>query len=337
MLTKAQLKRIEEIIKERFLVFTYESLGERALSEDELRELKRLGVLRANVRDFVGDGYTLGKIAQLVDRTTATSLTFEQVLTMSKRMLKAPTDVEKKMIDWARNNSARYIQGIRDDMVKEVAGAASRAAVSAIRTVQDEVAGAIEARETVGELKTSLFRAIDDRFRDWQRVASTEMQGAIQHGIYHEIREKRGAAQLVFKRPNPNACKYCKKVYLESDGYTPRVFMLSELADTNYGRRAADWNPTIGPVHPWCQCQLMEIPDGYDFKTMWVVSEPFDRYKKGEIISEAVYAELDIEDRKKLRKDAGLEYTGTTAKPSTAKSFRFDSDEDDDHDCLCSY
>lgn len=335
MLTKAQLKRIEEEIRKRFLVFTYENLGERSMTAEELHELKELGLLRPNVRDFVGDGYTIGRIAELVERGVAETLRHDQVLRMAKKM-RPTTAVEEKMIDWARSNAARYIQGIRDDMVKEVGAAASRTAVSAIRAVQDEVAGAIKNRKTVSELKTSLFDAIDDRYRDWQRVASTEMQSAIQHGIYAEIRENHGTDQLVFKRPNPNACKYCKKVYLESDGHTPRVFMLSELEDSNYGRRAADWQPTIGPVHPWCQCQLQMIPEGYDFKTSWVVAEPFAGYKKGEIISDTVYSGLDVEERKKLRKDAILQYTGATAKPSTKKSFAPDSDEDDDH-CICCY
>lgn len=336
MLTKAQLKRIEEIIRKRFLVFTYENLGERALTREELDELKRMGVLRSNVRDFVGDGYTIGRIAELVDRGVAESLRFEQVLRMAKK-LKPKTEVEQKMIDWARTNAAQHIQGLRDDMIKDIGTASSRSAMSAIRAVQDEVASAIENRKTVGELKTALFDAIDDKYRDWQRVASTEMQGAIQWGIYGEIREKHGADQLVFKRPNPNACKYCKHVYLEPDGFTPRVFMLSELEDSNYGKRAMEWGPTVGPVHPWCQCQLQVVPENYDFKTHWVVSEPFAGYKKGEIISDTVYSGLDVEDRKKLRKDAILEYTGATAKPSIRKSFSSDSDEDDDRDCLCCY
>lgn len=334
MLTKAQLKRIEEIIRKRFLVFTYENLGEKALTEEELDELKRSGLLRPGVRDFVGDSHTLGRIAKLVGASSASTLGYDDVLKRAKK-LKPITAVERKMIDWSRSNAAQYIRGLRDDMVKEVGAASSRVAISAIRAVQDEVAGAIESRKTVGELKTALNDAIDDRFRDWQRVASTEMQSAIQRGIYAEIREHHGADQLVFKRPNPNACKYCKRVYLEPDGFTPKVFLLSELEDSNYGLRAADWGPTIGPVHPWCQCQLQMVPEGYDFKTSWVVDEPFGGYKRGQVISDAVYTGLDVEDRKKLRKDAILEYTGTTAKPSTRKSFSHESDEDDD--CICCY
>ena len=38
--------------------------------------------------------------------------------------------------------------------------------------------------------------------------------------------------QLVYKRPNPDACQHCKRVYL-TDGITPRVFKLSDLTDSN--------------------------------------------------------------------------------------------------------
>ena len=40
MLTKKQLKQIEEIIKKRFLRFSFESLGEAALTEEELKILQ---------------------------------------------------------------------------------------------------------------------------------------------------------------------------------------------------------------------------------------------------------------------------------------------------------
>jgi len=42
MLTKNQLEKIQEIIRKRFLRLTYETVGDRALTEAELVELKKL-------------------------------------------------------------------------------------------------------------------------------------------------------------------------------------------------------------------------------------------------------------------------------------------------------
>jgi hypothetical protein len=81
----------------------------------------------------------------------------------------------------------------------------------------------------------------------------------------------------VFKRPRPDACKFCKLLYIRPDGVTPRVFKLSDLLanGTNVGRRAGrptrsgrsrtEWKATIGAVHPFCQCELHVLPDGMGF------------------------------------------------------------------------
>jgi hypothetical protein len=258
---------------------------------------------------------------------------------MAKRMTPT-TAVEKKMIQFATDHAGEYIKGLRDDMVKEVKASATRTGRSALRAVQDEVADAIENRKTVKELKTALFDAIDDRSRDWQRIASTEMNDAIQQGIYSEIREKseHGAEQFVYKRPNPDACAHCKRVYLE-DG-VPKIFKLSELADSNVGRKAHAWLPTIGSVHPWCQCQLHMLPDGYGFVKRRVVLEPFTRdgkeYKKGQIVEDAEFAEMADSQKRKTGFDAIMAFTGE--RPTLERSLKSQPLSDNGEDqCVCGY
>jgi hypothetical protein len=340
MLTKRQLKQIEEIISKRFLAFTYEALGSRALTEDELRQLKDAGLLRESVRTFTSDSYTLGKVVALIDRATAEGLSYEDAFRMAKKMTPT-TDVERKMIQYANDHAGEYIKGLRDDMVKEVKASATRTGRSAFRAVQDEVADAIENRKTVKELKTALYDAIDDRARDWQRIASTEMNDAIQQGIYAEIREKseHGAEQLVYKRPAPDSCQHCKRVYLGSDGI-PKIFKLSELADSNIGRKAKDWLPTIGSVHNWCQCQLHILPEGYGFVKRRVVLVPFSRdgkeYKKGQIVDDGEFAGMNDSQKAKTGFDAVLSYTGE--RPTLERSLKSLPLSDNGEDqCVCGY
>lgn len=304
MLTKTQLKKIEEAIKKRFVVFTYEALGEEALSEDEIKELQKLGLLRANARHFVGDAYTLGRISKLIKHADLKDMSFNQVMETAKK-LKPTTGVERKAMDWASNHAGQYIRGIGDDISKEIGAATSRVALEALRDVREGVSAAIVKRETTSQLRSTLFHAVKVKHKDWQRVASTEMHEAIQRGVHSEILETGGKDQLVYKQPSPTACKHCKRLFLDSSG-APKVFKLSELADNNFGKRAADWKPVIGAVHPWCQCQLLIIPDGYNF-----VKHPTTGAVR-------------------------LEYTGETATQSTEKSFGSDSDIGDE-DCTCSY
>ena len=333
MLTKIQLKQIEDIISRRFLRITYEMLGERALTEEEIATLKRAGLLRDSVRHFVGDSYTLGKIVAHLDKADAKSLTFEEIKAMAGKF--PTTAVEQRAMEYASEHTGQYIRGIADDMVKEARTVATRSSMDALRAVQAEVSTAILKRKTTSELKSALHRVIKGKARDWMRVASTEMNDAIQRGVYQEIHNnsEKGSEQLVYKRPSPTACKYCKKVYLMPDGITPRVFKLYNLEESNIGERAGDWGPTIGSVHPWCQCQLSPIPEGFDFKKRPVAKENFGRYKKGQIIDN--FNELTDEEKAKTRQEAILEFTGETASETTEKSFRHESDMDDA--CMCEY
>jgi hypothetical protein len=321
MLTKRQLKRIEEIIKKRFLVFTYETLGEDALSEEELDLLKRTGLLRESVRNFVGDAYTLGKIAALVERETARAVSYDDVLRIAKKM-QIQTGVEKKAVQYAKEHAGEYIKGLRDDMIKEVRASSARVGSEAVRAVQNKVAEAIENRNTVSQLKTELFHAVDDRNRDWQRVANTEMQASIQNGIYSEIVEAFGSEQLVYKRPAPDACKHCLRLHLDEDG-VPRIFPLSSLAASNVGLKANAWRATIGPVHPWCQCQLHMVPAGYGFVKQNIAATKFTfmdvEYRPGVVIPKGVFDVMPESFRGKTRTQAILE-PGGVARPTVRKS-----------------
>ena len=66
------------------------------------------------------------------------------------------------------------------------------------------------------------------------------------------------------------------KHYLDGGlGSAPKVFRLDELKanGTNVGRKAAEYQPVVGPLHPWCRCTLERVPFGFtmaDYKSgLW--------------------------------------------------------------------
>lgn len=338
-LSRAQLEAILEVIKRRVLGFTYEALGERALTDDELRQLRRLGLIERGTRSLVADPIALGRLISLVPMSARRSVTFEQVKRWAEQ--NAPkTEVELKAIDYAAEHAGSYIKGIGDMLVRDASAASARASGAALRAVRANVSEAIANRETISELKTRLFYAIDHRTRDWQRIAHTEVNNAVQHGVHDAIVEAspEGREQLVFKRPAPDACQHCKRLYLKADGVTPRVFRLSELAESNVGLKAADWQPVIGSTHPWCHCQLLPVPDGYNFVLRRVALERFKFdgkvYKRGEIVDDAEYARMGHDLKAKVGQDAVLSYTGTTAEPEVEKSMPVMPVTDD---CTCDH
>ena len=316
-LTKSQLESLVDAIRRRFIAFRYEALGDRALTEEEIDLLQAAGLLRRGVRHMVSDPALLGKIVALLPPSRR-GMTYSDLLDLVSTMSPPMTDIERRAIEYATDHAGEYIRGIEDIAIRATRSAAARAGMTSLRAVQEGVSAAIANRDTISELKTELFDMLDDRYRDWQRVAHTEINTAIQRGIYAEIREKspEGENQLVFKRPAPDACKHCKRVYLKEDGITPRVFKLSDLTESNFGMKAADWQPTIGSVHPWCHCQLFVVPEGYGFVKMRVASEDIEhgetKVKTGQPVDDSVYSTLPEEHKEKTREDSILAYKGTT-------------------------
>lgn len=314
-LTERQITAIQKIIKNRFLGLTYEALGERALSTAELNALKAAGLVEDATKHLVADPYVLGKIVAVLP-PSARTLSYDQVLRAAQKLLPT-TEREKKAMEYAIDHAGAHIRGVMDMTLRDSTAAIAATRGEALRTIREGVAESIVNRDTLSELKTKLFDLIDDSTRDWQRVAHTEMNNAVQNGILDEIAEKsdEGMSQLVYKRPNPDACDHCRRLYLRPDG-RPRVFRLSDLAESNVGKKAADWEATIGSVHPWCACQLIVIPDKHSFVGDHVVESAFTsgskKYKKGQIVSEAEYSALTSAERENIKGDWLLRFTGET-------------------------
>ena len=331
MLTPSQLKKIEKIIRTRFRAFSYRTLGRHAITEEELEDLKSLGLLPASTREYISDAVALGKISAALGPVTVRTLSYDQILEMLKRM-HPTTNVERKAAQYATDHAGQYIRGLEDDMVRDVRLASTKTSVQVLR---EEVSNAINDRTTPSQLKSNLFNLIDHRGRDWQRIASTELQNAIQHGIYHEIREsaEQGDMALCYKRPAPNACKHCKRLYL-SDG-KPKIFRLKDLIVSNAGQKAANWKPCIEATHPWCGCQLFMLPKGHEFGMRRVASEEFEHkgktVRRGQLVDD-IYDDLSSEAKRKTTVDAILEYTGEDAEPVSKAELNLPfSDEDCDH------
>lgn len=122
-------------------------------------------------------------------------------------------------------------------------------------------------------LAGELRKVTEDTKQDWNMVIRSELinnkiEGeaqAILDGVSPYSNDKENTK--VFKRPNPDACKHCKRLYLERDGMTPKIFTLAELManGTNIGKKVAEWKPTLGIIHAHCQCQLNVMPEGTTF------------------------------------------------------------------------
>lgn len=126
--------------------------------------------------------------------------------------------------------------------------------------------------ETWQGLASELYRTMDDKARDWQRIAYFELYDAKRTGEGLALMAKYGPDQLVYKEPMTTACAQCVHLYM--NGTVPRLYRLADMLGygNNIGRKpmptrggkvasgdrpdgADTLKGVVGLVHPWCQCQ----------------------------------------------------------------------------------
>lgn len=178
--------------------------------------------------------------------------------------------------------------------------------------IRDETAQKVEKRKTVGALRTKLGQLTQDWSRDWERIAITESQMAHQEGLLEATVERFGGGEKMAKVPEPDACEHCFKHYTENG--KPRV----ETADwwmsqgpSNAGRKAKDWKPVLGAMHPHCRCQLVRVPEGWGFDEGWDLV-PLDEDELGKA-DFAYSAKSSLEKARKRKVPAnqmGFDFSG---------------------------
>lgn len=195
------------------------------------------------------------------------------------------TPAEKAAWSQARTRAGELIRGLGDyvdektgDLVEEVwqgenivteAFAIGRQAdIEIVREIVAEgVAGGLSSKEVARKLRN----ATEDFSRNWQRIAATELRGAYNDGAAIFAVQVYGKDEAKVARvPNAGHCEWCAGVFLDTSG-NPIIFKVSDLVDngTNAGRKRADWQPTLWPIHPNCRCDTQVVPPGYTFDNKW--------------------------------------------------------------------
>lgn len=139
------------------------------------------------------------------------------------------------------------------------------------RLLTDEEAGSL--RATVAQhveggsrerLKARLQDAVNGTriTNDLDRIIRTELQFVHGYGAYTALKDqaKKNLGEddpLVYRVASVNACRQCLRIW--GPPTAPRHYRLSELEaweaqGGNFHLPAAEWGPTIGPVHPNCMC-----------------------------------------------------------------------------------
>lgn len=265
-LTRTQLNQIKKIIADHMEVLMRITIGDGQPSPELLRKLK----LPKGLTDLIKNSYQYGRLGviQGKDLSTMDSKEVDQLMRQLK-MSKA----QQNSVEFAKIRAQQSIDSITQRITSTVITLAVQSDLSMWETVKEVIPAALENDTPRFKVIQQLRDKTGDMERDWHRVAHSEMWNAKLQGEAEAIvnnespLSKQGADTLVYKKPAPNACNKCKQLYLEKDGITPRVFKISELLANgdNYGKKQADWVPTLGILHPNCMCTLNVMPPGTKF------------------------------------------------------------------------
>lgn len=269
LLTPEQLQKITDIVAKHHNAFIVSAIGPEAVPPEVLKELEAAGLIEEHLNS-IEQAYLYGQVLSLLQTNAAAKMGFDAFQKYVRQNPIPLTEPERRAVKFAQFQAAGYVKGL-GNKVSQATGQLMINADKALevklqKIIRDKTAQNIAKRETAKQLRSDLGWASKDWTRDWDRIAVTEKQNAMQSGMADHIVKRHGPGALVAKRTMPDACKHCKRLFDGPDG-NPRIFPLSVLVGngTNVGKKANDWQAVIGTVHPHCQCQLIRVPAGWGF------------------------------------------------------------------------
>jgi DNA topoisomerase IB len=315
LFTVEQLNAIKEIIKDYHDAFILNAIDDKALPEEIVNRLKEKGLIDPQVNS-IQDAYLYGQILSMLETKQVADMSYQQFKDYVRKNPIPLTVAEKQAVKMAVMHAGQFCQGL-GNKVGATVGSDLIEADSKLRArletdIRTATAENIVKRETVKQLKTDLGWKTRDWARDWDRIAVTEKQTAMQEGVADGIRKEHGGEAYVSKIPQPDACKYCLKLHIGPDGH-PRIFKLSTLEanGTNFGKKAADWQAVVGTVHPHCQCQLVRVPKGWGYDEEGILvpgGKGGKHYESEKDVTKALQLEEAL--RKSIRENRKIVFQG---------------------------
>lgn len=265
-LTRNQIRQIQRIISDHMEVLMQLTTGD---GKPSPRLVKKLGLPEAIV-DLITTSYKYGKLGILQGKDLSTMS--ESDVKKLMRNIKL-TKSQQNSVDYSKIKAQQSIDSLSQRITSSVVTMAIQSDLSMWEAVKEVIPAAMENDTPRYKVIQELREKTGDWERDWHRVAHSEMWDAKLQGEAEAIMNdesplsKDKGETLVYKRPAHNCCNKCRQLYLEKDGVTPKVFRLADLManGTNYGKKQADWLPTLGILHPNCMCTLNVMPKDTTF------------------------------------------------------------------------
>lgn len=316
LLTDEQLHAIRQIVADHHNAFVANYISPEALSPEVLGRLRELGLI-STTSNTVEDAYVYGMVLAATQDPKVQNMGLDDFREYLSKNPMPLSDVERRAMQYAQHQAGQYAVGLGATYStlagQKIISAASKLEQDKMRgQIRDLTSEAIARRKSISQLKSDLGWATKDWTRDWNRIATTELNNAHQQGIADEYAGTYGPDVKVARRPNPDACHKCKELFLVGGVGPPRVFKLSDLIanGTNFKKKQADWVATATSVHPWCGCQTVRVPAGWGFDENWDLVPGGDRedYETQSDIRRALEQEDEL--RKAFKLQGHIDFQG---------------------------
>lgn len=276
LLTDKEIRALHELVQSYYNALVYNTIRTKGfLTEDEVDDLLKLGLIDDTLRNPLLDAYKFGKIQHIIGQEAARKMNYGQFkrylagnpMPLSATEAAAIRSVNKVASNYLAGNLANKV---KSDVNTIISDANRKMIADAIRT---ELPKNIEKRETILKLASEIKKQMGAYSDDFQKIAHTEKHNAMQAGVATEMYNVDPDIKVV-KIPARDACPYCIKLFTNPDG-SLKIFRLKDIINnSNVGKSKTNWLPTVDAVHPWCGCELARIPRGYWFNPKTRFVEP---------------------------------------------------------------
>jgi len=277
-LTTDDLMQVRQLVINNWISVGVNTFGANAVvaAMPEYQNLVMSGILTveaAQSLDPIADAYIFGFLRRRLEQQgiDVAEISLEQFHDILQRNPMPLSGAERAAIDFAKKWGGQYTRTVTERIVgRNLARLAVADTESVIAEqgnfVGEALAKVLENRWSPESLAAMLRRETEDDVTDWDRLAVTEIQNAHEHGVADDIQSSFGDDALAAKLINPDACEYCKRMYLDERGL-PKIYKLKTLRANgdNIGRKKEQWRAVIGVTHPWCHCVLIYVPNGFKF------------------------------------------------------------------------
>jgi hypothetical protein len=274
ILTPNQIDELMKVIDKYTLTFAAHHIGINGLDTNQLNILRASGVNPVQISSATSNlhqAFKFGILSDALGQSVVKNMSYPQLLNHigTGKVFKLNA-LETAALDNLEYQTVKQVtkfsNKIKDQIVDKLVYADKKLnTVKHGKIVTSAAKTALTERKAVNSVISDIGHSLNEWNRDFGRIADFVMHTAFDEGRAVNIAKEIGTQALVYKDVYPGACPHCIKHYLTGGiASAPKIMTLAQLQGngTNVGRKAKEWLPVIGPLHPWCRCTLMRVPKG---------------------------------------------------------------------------